>query len=75
LGADRLLHGRDHRSSLRVRVSESGGAGDEAGFGAVGDLEFGENAGDVVADRLLAEEEFGGDLSVAEPFGEQVEDL
>ena len=58
---------------LRVGVSESGGAGDEARLRAIGDLELGEDAGDVVADGLLAEEEACGDLGVAPSLGEQLE--
>jgi hypothetical protein len=55
---------------LRAGLSEPSGPSDEARLLAIGDLEFGEDAGDVVADGLLAEEELCGDLGVAESLGE-----
>jgi hypothetical protein len=45
------------------------------GPGAVGDLEFGEDVGDVVAYGLQAEEELFGDLLVIVSGGDEVQDL
>ena len=56
-------------------LAEPGGAGYEAGLGAVCDLELGKDGGDVVAYGLLAEEEDRGNLGVCLSLGEQFEDL
>ena len=42
---------------------------------AVGDLEFGEDVGDMVTHGLRAEEEAAGDLRVTVTPGDEVEDL
>ena len=44
------------------------------GFGAAGDLELGQDAGDVVLDRLLGQAELAGDLAVGAALGDQGED-
>ena len=50
-------------------------AGAEGGLGPVGGLEFVEDLGDVVLHRLEGQSERPGDLLVAGPAGEQVEDF
>jgi hypothetical protein len=44
-------------------------------LGTVGDLEFGEDVGDVVVYGLQAEEELFGDLLVIVPASDEVQDL
>jgi hypothetical protein len=51
--------------------AESGVAGSDDGLGAVGDLEFGEDVRDVVADGFRAEVQPAGDVGVAAALGEQ----
>jgi hypothetical protein len=41
------------------------------GFGAGGDAEFGQDSGYVYACGVAADEEFRGDLSVAEALGDE----
>src|SRR5215469_12642217 len=53
-------------------VDAPGGGG---GLGAVGDIELGQDVGDVHADRFLADEQLLGDTPVAEPVGEKREYL
>src|SRR5918998_4687914 len=50
-------------------------AGPDDGVSPVGDLQFGEDVGDVVAYGLGAEVEAGGDLGVGVALGDEVEDL
>src|SRR5687768_10365186 len=50
-------------------------AGADGGLGAVGDPQLGEDAGDVVADRLQAQGERGGDRPIVAPLRDQGEDL
>src|SRR6516164_105844 len=56
-------------------AAEPGVAGFDDGLGAVGDLEFGEDVGYVVADGFGAEEQLAGDVGVAAALGEQRQDL
>ena len=56
-------------------LSEPCRSGNEAGLGAVGDLELREDGGHIVADGLLAEEEGRRDLGVRLPLGEKLQDL
>src|SRR6266567_4550315 len=51
--------------------AESGVAGSDDGLGAVGDLEFGEDVRDVVADGFRAEVQPAGDIGVAAALSEQ----
>src|ERR1700738_3436945 len=44
------------------------------GFGAAGDLELGEDAGDIVLDRLLGQVQLVSDLAVRPPLGDHLED-
>src|SRR5207344_2676923 len=55
--------------------AEAGVARDGDGGGAVGELEFGEDRGDVVAYRLFGQDEAAGDLVVAQTGGDEVEDF
>jgi hypothetical protein len=59
----------------RVAAADPCGSRDEASFGSVGDLELVEDSRDVVADRLLAEEQRRCDLRVGAALGEQLEYL
>src|SRR6266511_2735026 len=56
-------------------VAEAGSAGADDGFGAVGDLKFGEDCGDVVADGFGADDEVLRDGGVRPSDGDQVEDF
>ena len=58
-----------------LSLSEPCGSRYEACLGAVGDVELGEDCRDVVAHRLLAEEERRGDLGVRASPGQELEDL
>jgi hypothetical protein len=51
---------------LSAVLPQSGFAGADDGLGAVGDLQLGEDVGDVVSDGLGAEVEVGGYLHVAQ---------
>ena len=59
----------------RSALTEAGVAGSHDGLGAGGDVELGEDVGDMVAERLGAHAEPRRDLAVVEPPGHQVEDL
>jgi len=56
-------------------LSEAGVSGSGCGGGAVGYLEFEQQRGDVVADRLLGQFQAAGDFVVACPGGKQIEDV
>jgi hypothetical protein len=56
-------------------IAETCCASEESGLCAVGDLEFGEDGRDVVADGFLAQEDFGGYRRVALVLCEELEDL
>ena len=55
-------------------AAEPGSAGADDGVGSVGDLEFAEDVGDVVADGFWAEEQAAGDGGVVQALGDQVQD-
>ena len=60
---------------VAVEGSEPSGTSDQSSLSPVGDLELGEDGGDVVPDRLLAEVELCGYLCVRSPLCEQVQNL
>ena len=73
-----MLSARSRRRTPPVSrrwIPQPGGARHEACLGAVGDSELCEDCRDVVANRLLAQEERCGDLSVRPPLGQELEDL
>src|SRR5580704_19378033 len=61
--------------ALGVTASETGAAGPDNRMRPVSDLEFGENAGDVVTDCLGADEQLPCDLAVRLAGGHEVENL
>src|ERR1700674_169992 len=61
---------RDSSGARRRGVSRQVGGG----FGAAGDLELREDAGDVVLDRLLGQVQLVSDLAVRPPLGDHLED-
>jgi hypothetical protein len=58
-----------------VLAAETGFAGADDGLRAVGDLELGEDIGDIVAYRLRAERQFPCDGGIRMSARDQVEDL
>ena len=55
--------------------AQAGFAGLEDGLSSVGDLQLGEDVGDVVAHGLGTDEEVPGDFGVVVTLGDEVEDL
>jgi hypothetical protein len=55
--------------------AQTGFAGPEDGLCPVGDLQFGEDVGDVVAHGLGADKVMPGYFGVGVPLGDEVEDL
>src|SRR5688572_24960164 len=68
-----------YKAPTRVRsgrvLPQPGAAGASDGLGSVGDLELAEDDRDMVANRLLRQEELTGDPAVVEASGHQVEHL
>src|SRR5512132_2924103 len=56
-------------------VAEAGLPGTDDCLGAVGDVQFGEDVGDVVAYRLGTDDEAAGDVAVVSALGDQVQHL
>src|SRR5512132_1554198 len=54
-------------------VAEAGLAGSDNCLCAVGDVQFGEDVGDVVAYRLGADDEVAGNVAVVSSFGDHVQ--
>ena len=52
-------------------MDESAFVGEDDGLGAVVEVEFGEDAGDVGLDRCVAEDELAGDAVVGEAAGDE----
>ncbi len=60
---------------LRSFMSHPGFSGTDDGLRTVGDLQLGEDVGDVVAHGLLAEVKPSGDLGVCLVAGDELQDL
>src|SRR3954454_1738744 len=65
----------DDRSNRSSGPSQAGLAGLDDGVAAVGEMQLGEDGGDVVGDRLRGQVETRSDLGVTEARSHGVEDL
>src|SRR5215475_11322228 len=63
----------NHRSAARLQALLGSGPGGDLGAG--GEAEFGEDAFDVALGGAWGDDQFGGDLPVAQALGEQFGDL
>src|SRR5688572_8663195 len=73
--ARRVLVALRSGSAVSWGTAQAGGAGLGCGLGSGGDLEFGEDGGDVVADGLRSQAQAGADRGVGQAGGQEVEDL